>query len=816
MSPNRWELKPESLRAFCDPDALGLETTLDVTPLEGKVVAQDRAIHALEFGLGVKDLEYNIFVAGPPRAEKTETILAYVQELAAKEPTPPDIIYVHNFKDPEKPQSMNLPTGIGRGLKADMEELISNLRVQIPEVFESEDYTSRRESLVHGFTQERNKILQELDAKAGEEGFILNISPTGLMIFPGKESKPLSEDELKALSDEDRETLRQKSTQLHTEMNEAIRKIRKMEKEFQEKEKKLDQDVALYVVGHHIEELKEKNKDLPQIVDYLKDVQEDILKNIDDLKRRPGTSGPFPFPTPEPSFVQYQVNVFVDHSETKGAPVIMENNPTYTNLFGAVERRAQFGALVTDFTLIRAGALQRANGGYLVLEALDLLRWFFSYEALKRCLKNREIKIEDPMEMFGLITTRSLQPQPIPLNIKIILVGDPYIYQLLYIYDEDFHKFFKIKAHFDWRMRKTDDHLRKFCELLAGYCQSQKLMPLHKTGLARLVEYAQEQAGHQQKLTLQLKEVQDVLKEANYWARTNTHEVIFGSDVDKAIDEKTYRADLPEEKLQEFIDEGMLFIETEGQVVGQMNGLSAYTLGDHTFGRPSRITATISLGKEGVLAIDRESQLSGNIHNKGVLILAGYLKSRFAQNKPLTLSASLCFEQSYGLVEGDSASLAELCTLLSALAEVPLAQNLAMTGSVSQRGEAQPIGGVNWKIEGFYKVCKARGLDGTQGVIIPKANVPELMLKKEVVDAVREGKFHVWAVGHVDEALELLTGLPAGQRLPDGTFEPGTVNDKVDQKLKQMMELARVLMKGEEEGPQKSAGQAPSCPACGK
>jgi lon-related putative ATP-dependent protease len=816
MSPNRWELKPESLRAVCDPDALGFETTLDVIPLEGKVVAQDRAIHALEFGLGVKDLEYNIFVAGPPRAGKTETIMAYVQELAAKEPTPPDIIYVHNFKDPEKPQSLNLPTGKGRLLKADMEELISKLKVQVPEVFESEDYSSRRESLVHGFTQERNKILQELDTKAGEEGFILNISPTGLMIFPGKESKPLGEDELKALSDEERETLRQKSTQLHTEMNDAIRKIRKMEKEFQEKEKKLDQDVALYVVGHHIEELREKYQDLPQVVDYLKDVQEDILKNIDDLKRRPGAQSPFPFPTPEPSFVQYQVNVFVDHSETKGAPVIMENNPTYSNLFGAVERRAQFGALVTDFTLIRAGALQRANHGYLILEALDLLRWFFSYEALKRCLKNGEIKIEDPMEMFGLITTRSLQPQPIPLNIKIILVGDPHIYQLLYIYDEDFHKFFKIKAHFDWRMRKSDGHLQKFCELLAGYCRDKQLMPLHKTGLARLVEYAQELAGHQQKLTLQLKEVQDVLKEANYWARTNTHEVILGSDVDKAIDEKTYRADLPEEKLQEFIDEGMLFIETEGRVVGQMNGLSVYALGDHSFGRPSRITATVSLGKEGVLAIDRESQLSGNIHNKGVLILAGYLKSRFAQNKPLTLSASLCFEQSYGLVEGDSASLAELCTLLSALAEVPLAQNLAMTGSVSQRGEAQPIGGVNWKIEGFYKVCKARGLDGTQGVIIPKANAPELMLKKEVVDAVKEGKFHVWAVGHVDEALELLTGLPAGQRLPDGTFEPDTVNGKVDQKLQQMMELARVLMKGEEQGPEKTAGPAASCPSCGK
>ena len=810
MAPNRWELKPESLRAVCDPNQLGFETTLDLTPLKEKVVAQDRAVHALEFGLGVKDLEYNVYVAGPPRAGKTEAIMGYVAELAAKEPSPPDYIYVYNFRDPEKPQSLNLPKGMGRSLKADMEELISTLRVQIPEVFESDDYSNRREALMHTFTQERNTILQELDAKATEEGFVLNISPTGLMIFPGKEGKPLSEEELKALSDDEREQLRQKSTQLHTVMNEAIRKIRKMEKEYQEKEKKLDQDVALYVVGHHMEELREKYKELSQVVAYLNDIQEDILKNIDDLKKRPGAQGPFPFPMPEPSFTQYQVNVLVDQSETTGAPVVFENNPTYPNLFGAVDRRAQFGALVTDFTLIRNGAVHRANGGYLVLEALDLLRWFFSYEALKRCLKNGEIRIEDPAEMFGLITTRTLQPQPIPLNIKIIIIGDPYIYQILYTYDEDFHKFFKIKAHFDSRMRKTDDHVQKFCELVAGYCHDQKLMPLHKTGMARLIEYAGELAGHQGKLTLQLEEVKDTLKEAYYWAKTNTHDAILGTDVEKAIQEQIYRVDLPEEKLQEFIDEGMLFIETAGRVVGQMNGLSVYALGDHAFGRPSRITATVSLGKEGVVTIDREAQLAGNIHNKGVLILSGFLRSRFAQDKPLTLSASLCFEQSYGMIEGDSASMAELVTLLSALADLPLAQNIAMTGSVSQRGESQPIGGANWKIEGFYKVCKARGLDGTQGVIIPKANVQDLMLKKEVVDAVKDGKFHVWAIGTVDEALELMTGLPAGKRQADGAWEPDTVNGKVDQKLRQLMELARELMKGAEEEGKKSEPPAPT------
>jgi|UniRef100_A0A7V6A6Q1 lon-related putative ATP-dependent protease len=800
MSGNLWELKPENLRADCDFNSLGFETTADLAPLKFKVVAQDRAQRALEFGLGIKDHEYNIYVAGPRHARKTETIKDYVSELAAKEPPPPDYLYVHNFQEPERPTSLVVPTGRGRALKTDMEELLANLKMRIPEVFDGEEYSNRREALMTQFTKERNAILQELDSRANEEGFILNISQTGLMLFPGKEGKPMSEEELKALSEEERESLRQRSNSLHAEMNEAIAKIRRMEKDFQEAERKLDQDVAHAVVGQYIEDLKEKYDDLPKVVEYLKQVEQDILKNIEDFKKKPGGPSPFPFPMPEPSFTQYQVNLFVDNSEGKGAPVILENNPNYSNLFGGVERRAQFGALVTDFTLIRPGSIHRANGGYLILTVMDLLRWFFSYEALKRCLKEQEIKIEDLAEQMGFIAARTLEPQPIPLQIKVILVGDPYLYQLLFIYDDDFGKLFKIKAQFDWEMKRTPEHLQEFCAVVSSYCQEAKLLPVHKTGMARLIEYAQELAGHQEKLTLQLTSVLDIVKEANFWARSNEHQVIFADDIERAIEEKIYRSDLPEEKLQDFIDEGMLFIETAGGVVGQINGLSVYTMGDHAFGRPSRITATYGLGREGVVAIDREAKLAGNIHNKGVLILAGFLKSRFAQDKPLTLSASLTFEQSYGMVEGDSASMAELLTLLSVLADVPLKQNIAITGSVSQRGEAQPIGGVNWKIEGFYKVCKARGLDGTQGVIIPKSNVKDLMLKKEVVDAVKAGKFHVWAVGEVDEALELMTGLKAGKRLPDGTFEKDSVNDRVDQTLRRLMEMAKELMKEEKAG----------------
>jgi lon-related putative ATP-dependent protease len=799
MSGNLWELKPENLRAECDLDTLGFETTADLAPLKLKVVAQDRAQRALEFGLGIKDHEYNIFVAGPRHARKTETIKDYVSELAAKEPPPPDYLYVHNFQEPERPRSLVLPTGRGRALKTDMEELLANLKMRIPEVFEGEEYSNRREALMSQFTKERNAILQELDSRASQEGFILNISQTGLMLFPGKEGKPMSEEELKALSEEERESLRQRSTSLHSEMNDAIGKIRRMEKDFQEAERKLDQDVGHAVVGQYIEDLTEKYHDLDKVVEYLKEVEQDILKNIEDFKKKQAGPTPFPFPMPEPSFTQYQVNLFVDNSESKGAPVILENNPNYTNLFGGVERRAQFGALVTDFTLIRPGSIHRANGGYLILTVTDLLRWFFSYEALKRCLKEQEIKIEDLSEQMGFIAARTLQPQPIPLQIKVILIGDPYLYQLLFIYDDDFGKLFKIKAQFDWEMKRTPDHLQDFCAVVASYCKEAQLLPVHKTGMARLIEHAQELAGHQEKLTLQLTNVLDVVKEANFWARSNDHQVIFADDIERAIEEKIYRSDLLEEKMQDFIDEGMLFIETEGGVVGQVNGLSVYTMGDHAFGRPSRITATYALGREGVVAIDREAKLAGNIHNKGVLILAGFLKSRFAQDKPLTLSASLTFEQSYGMVEGDSASMAELLTLLSVLADVPLKQNIAITGSVSQRGEAQPIGGVNWKIEGFYKVCKARGLDGNQGVVIPKSNVKDLMLKKEVVEACKAGKFHVWAVGMVDEALELMTGMSAGKRLPDGTFEKDSVNDRVDQTLRRLMEMAKELMKEEKE-----------------
>ncbi len=814
MSGNLWELKPENLRAACDLDTLGFETTSDLAPLKLKVVAQDRAQRALEFGLGIKDHEYNIYVAGPRHARKTETIKDYVSELAAQEACPPDYLYVHNFKEPERPRSLVLPTGRGRTLKTDMEELLANLKMHVPEVFEGEEFNNRREALVRQFTQERNAILQELDAQANQEGFILNISQTGLMLFPGKDGKPMSEEELKSLTEEERESLRQRSNSLHEEMNEAIVKIRRMEKEFQEAERKLDQDMALAAVGQYIEELVEKYHDQPPVIDYLREVEADILKNIEDLKKKPGAPSPLPFPMPEPSFTQYQVNLFVDNSECKGAPVILENNPNYSNLFGGVERRAQFGALVTDFTLIRPGSLHRANGGYLILNVVDLLRWFFSYEALKRCLKDQEIKIEDLAEQMGFIAARTLQPQPIPLQIKVILVGDPYLYQLLLIYDDDFSKFFKIKAHFDWEMKKTPEHVQEFCAMVAAFCRDAELLPVHKTGMARLIEYAQELAGHQSKLTLQLTNVLDVVKEANFWARSNDHQVILGADIERAIDEKIYRSDLPEEKLQDFIDEGMLFIETAGGVVGQVNGLSVYTLGDHAFGRPSRITATYALGKDGVVAIDREAQMAGNIHNKGVLILSGFLKSRFAQDKPLSLTASLTFEQSYGLVEGDSASAAELLALLSALADAPLKQNIAITASISQRGEIQPIGGVNWKIEGFYKVCKARGLDGSQGVIIPKANIQDLMVKKEIVDAVKEGKFHVWAVGRVDEALELLTGMPAGQRQPDGAWEPDSVNDKVDRTLRRLMETARELMKEEEE--KKGGAPAPSPAGCGK
>jgi lon-related putative ATP-dependent protease len=803
MAKTYREVPVEKLRARIDPNTLGFETTETLCPPEEGVLAQDRATQAIKFGMGMKDIDYNIFVAGEPKTGLTYIARTFLEKAAKDEPTPPDWCYVYNFKEPDSPKGIHLSAGRGKELKKCMEQFVQTLQAKIPEVFDSDDYRTKEAEVHQGFERKRREIIDALSVKARAEGFILQFSQVGMVIIPASgEGQPMSQEELSALPEERKKELREKSDELQREMGDAIKEIRRAETAFREKHSKLDAEIAMYVVGHLMETLEEQFKDEPDILDYLKEMQEDILENIDDFKKKPEAqqSAPFPMPPREVSLRKYDVNVLVDHSESKGVPVIIESNPSYPNLFGSIERQAYFGALFTDFTMVKPGALHRANGGYLVMKALDLVKYWISWEALKRAVKDRQIKIEDLGELYGIFSTRTLKPIPIPLNVTLVLTGDAHLYELLYIYDDRFPKMFKVKAHLDTEVDHNQEMLKQCACVMSKFCGEQKLRHVAKDGVARVLEYSMELTGDCEKLTLRLGDVSDLLKEANYYAGLDKRDYIGREHVQTAIDRKTYRANLYEERIQELVKKDVFWVETDGHKVGQVNGLSVLMTGDHVFGKPNRITATIALGREGVVDIDREAKLSGNIHTKGVMILTSYLREKFAHNKPLSLSAGLCFEQSYGMIEGDSASSTELYVLLSAISEVPIYQGIAVTGSVSQKGEIQPVGGVIQKIEGFFEICKHKGLNGKQGVIIPEKNINNLMLKDEVVKAVAEGKFHIFPVRTIEEGIEILTGVEAGERQPDGTYPEGTVFRKVDDKLRQMAETAREFAKGREEG----------------
>jgi lon-related putative ATP-dependent protease len=793
------ELKPEELRRSCDPETLGFETTAELSIGPNKVIAQERAVRAILFGVGMVGLDYNIFVAGPQKAGMTYITRTLIEDIARDRTPPSDWCYINNFKDPERPKALALPKGRGKELKKDIDELITEIKGDIPEAFESEDYARKREELLKEFNTERSQLLSELEEKVLKEGFVLNVSQVGMIIMPAKDGQPMDEETLKSLDDQQKKELREKSEHLQAEMNQVVRLIRTKEKNLRNKMRELDKRVALYSVGHLIEELQEKYKEFPQTLDYLKDLKDDIILNIDDFKAKPAPQGPYLLSPFEPSLTRYEVNVLVDHSETQGAPIVFETNPTFPNLLGTIEKKAQFGALLTDFTMIRPGSLHRANGGFLVVKALDLLRWFYSWEGLKRSLKNKQISIEDLGEQLGFMSTKTLKPEPIPLQIKILLIGEPYLYHLLYAYDQDFPKMFKVKAQLDDQVNREEVPFRDYLLYIGRCCQERSLLPMHKSGAARVIEYSSELTGRNYKLSLKLAEINDLLQESDYWAVQAQSPVIKAEHVERALEEKIHRSDIYEEKIQEMITLGDLKIDIEGGKVGQINGLSVYPLGDYQFGRPSRITANISSGKEGVVNIDRESKLSGNIHTKGVMILSGYLKGKYAQDKPLSLSATITFEQTYGMIDGDSASGAELLALLSSLAQVPLAQGIAVTGSVSQRGEIQPIGGVNEKIEGFFKVCSEKGITGSQGVLIPESNVKDLMLKKEVIEAVREGRFHIFPITHIEQALEILTGKKAGKKKKGGTYPAKSLNFLIEENLRRMNEILKEIT-GKEKG----------------
>ncbi len=819
-------LPAEELRAHFEPQLLGFDTTAALDTPADKVVGQERAIDAIKFGMGMRESGYNIFIAGPSKAGLTYIAKTFIEEEAKQQPTPPDWCYVFNFKEQDKPKCLKVSAGRGKLLKKDMNEFIDTLQKKIPEVFDSDDYRAKEGEVHQSFEKLRREYIDELSQEAREQGFILQFSQVGMVIIPAnKEGEPMTQEDLRHLSEDERLFLRTKSDELHERMKETIKKIREAENEFKDKHSKLDNEIALFVVGQLMDSYEEKYKDDEQVLEYLKEAQEDILENIDDFKKKPEAAaqqvpgqpgGPFPGPPKEANFRKYDVNVLIDNSETQGAPVIVESNPAYPNLFGSIERQAWFGALFTDHTMIKPGSLHKANGGYLVMKALDLLKWFVSYEAMKRALRDGEIRIEDLGELYGIFSTRTIRPEPIPLDVKIVLTGDPHIYQLLYSLDDRFQKLFKVKAHMSDQMDRKDDKVLECSRMIGRYCREHKLRHLDKTGVARVLEYSVELTEDRDKLTLELGTITDLLRESNYFAGVDNSEIVQRKHVDEAIQKRKYRSNLIEERIMEIIEKDIIWVETTGTKAGQVNGLAVLMTGDHVFGRPNRITATVSVGREGTVSIDRESKMSGSTHTKGLMILSSLFRERFAHNKPISFSASLCFEQSYGMIDGDSASSTEFYVLLSAISGVPIKQGIAVTGSVSQKGEVQPIGGVNYKIKGFFDICKAKGLTGDQGVMIPSKNVRNLMLDQEVVDAVAEGKFHIWPVTTVEEGIQILTGVKAGTLQPDGTYSEGSVYRKTDDRLREISEIVRKFGKEDNE---KKSGEADDDPAgcgCGK
>ncbi len=785
------KLEVHELYKECSPDIFHFNTTEELQDFK-ETIGQERAIRSLDFGLSLDSTGFNIFILGEHGTGKMTTVRSFLHQKALGEPVPSDWCYVYNFNDPDAPLAIELEPGQAILFQKDMDETIKILRTEIPKVFESKEYEKQRNKIIEESQRKQRQLFDSLELEAQEKGFSLRKTVSGLILVPVKKNnEPLTEEEYEGLDERTRKRIDEIGKSLQEKLNDIVRIAREGEKILKEQLLRLEKEAALSSVGHLIEDLKAKYQRYEKIITYLDAVKEDILSHLDDFKVQEEQAPQLPFmkiQKSEPIFTRYTVNVLVNNKDCKGAPCVFESNPTYYNLFGRIEHKIQYGLAITDFSMIKAGSLHRANGGYLVVNALDLLRNLFSYDALKRAVRNKELKIEDVWEQYRLISTTTLKPEAIPLNVKVILVGNPYLYYLLYNLDEDYRELFKVKADFESRMDRTDENLHKYASYIATLSREEKLLPFDKTGISKVIELSSRIAENQNKLSVKFSEIADILRESNYWAIKSGSKVVSREHVQKAMDEKVYRINKIEERIRELILDGTLIVNTEGKKVGQINGLAVLDLGDYSFGKPSRISARIYAGKAGVVNIERETKMSGKIHEKAILIISHFLGSRFAVHKPITLSASITFEQLYDMVEGDSASCAELCALLSSIANVPLKQNIAITGSMDQNGEVQPVGGINEKIEGFFDLCKIKGLDGSHGVIIPSRNIKNLMLKQDVVDAVRDGKFNIYSINTIDEAIEIMTDIPAGELREDGTYPEGTINYLVAKRLAEIDE----------------------------
>ncbi len=789
-------------RKTCPEDFITCEATSELAPLT-EIIGQERAVKALQFGLDIQEEGFNVYVAGLPGTGKKTAITTFLEQKAKEVEVPPDWCYVYNFEDNQKPNALKLPPGKGSDFVKDMEKFVGNMKNAIVTAFESEDYANRREETLKEYEEKKQELMRELNEKAQEAGFVIQRSQIGMVIVPVINGQVINEQQFSMLPQNVREDIQERRRELQDEMRSALREFRDIDREAESAVEKFNREVANFALDPLLERLKEKYGEIKECLEYLDSVREDVLENLNDIvgaQQEPDNplaqmmSRNRPDPTD-----RYQVNLIVDNSKLEGAPVVMEMNPGHDRLFGAVEKEARFGALVTNYTMIRGGSAHDANGGFLIIPIEELAKNPGSYDTLKRTILNKELEIEELAARLGYISTRSLNPEPIPFTAKVILVGEPRFYNMLYQLDSEFKKVFKVKAEFDSTMDRTPENVQEYAKFMCTLSNKEELKHLDSTGIAEIVEYSSRLASDQEKLSTQFADVSDIIRESNYYAKQDDSEYITGDHVKQAIEAKVYRSNLIEEKISEMIERGSILVDTDGEIVGQVNGLAVMGLGDYMFGKPTRITASIGLGKKGIIDIEKQAEMGGPTHTKGVHILTGFLTNRYAKRHPLSLTARLTFEQSYSGIDGDSASSTETYALMSALSEVPIKQGFAVTGSVNQKGEVQAIGGVNQKIEGFYDLCKFRGLTGDQGVVIPESNVKNLMLRDDVVKVIEEEKFHIYPVKNIDEGIEVLTGVPAGEPDEKGEFPEDTINYMVQERLDEMAERLSKSKTEEEE-----------------
>ncbi len=783
-------LKPNDIFKKANLGFMKFRNSSQLIPCK-EIIGQKRAVNAINFGLEIEKKGYNIYLSGPAGVGKKTIISSILYNIASKKKVPNDWCYVYNFLKPKEPKALSFAPGKGKEFKKDMDEFVEILLTKIPKTFESKDFEDEKIKIADLYNKKKEKLFNKLNTFALKNNIQLQFAPTGIITRPLLDKKVLTHEQFEVLEEKVKSEIRANKEVVDNEVAATLQLTKQIDREYFKEIRTLENEVALFVVNDLMENLKEKYADHKEVLEYFDLVKTDIVDHIDKFmpkKQIPSFLGAALDGQTEIKIPlqEYKVNVIIDNSKTKGAPVVFETQPNYINLFGSIEREMRMGVMVTDFTMIRDGSICKANGGYLVVEVLDIIKFPFVWDTLKKVIENGELRIEDVYQQFGYSNMVGMRPEPIKINVKVIMTGPPHIFNMIQTYDLDFRKIFKIRAEFDSVVKYNSNTVQDYVCVLKSICDKEELLDFDRSALEATIEHSSRISSNQQKLSAQFGKLIKILDEANHWALKNNSKIVKREHVEHAIEQKIFRSNLYEEKIKELISEGTFMVDTKGIVIGQINGLSVYNLGDYSFGRPNRITCETFMGIEGVVNIERKARLSGSIHDKGVLILNGYIGTKFAQEKPLSLSASIGFEQSYEMIDGDSASAAELISLLSSLAEIPIKQNLAITGSVNQKGQIQPIGGVNEKIEGFFDICNEIGITGDQGVIIPHQNIKNLMLKKEVLDAVNQMKFHIYSIEDIDQGIELLTDVEAGTRGKNGKFKENTFNFKVDNKLREL------------------------------